>query len=50
VSGTLQAVHRFPNVPREEDGYLRWTIEGIWRQIIEGLRIARAQTSRDQPW
>lgn len=40
---TLEEVHRFPNAGvRAEDGSLRWDIEGIFEQVLEGLTRAAA--------
>jgi sugar (pentulose or hexulose) kinase len=37
----LDEVHRFPNGGvRAHDGSLRWDIERIWREVLEGLRLA----------
>ncbi len=36
----LEELHRFPNGPTEEDGSLRWHVEGIQREIITGLTVA----------
>jgi rhamnulokinase len=38
-------VHRFPNEPVEEDGVLRWDVEGLRRAVWDGLRRA----GREQP-
>jgi rhamnulokinase len=38
----LQEVHRFPNQPVSRDGCLRWDFEGIWANVLEGLRRAAA--------
>jgi rhamnulokinase len=40
---TLEEVHRFPNTPvRTPDG-LHWDVLGLYREILEGLRRAKAQ-------
>jgi sugar (pentulose or hexulose) kinase len=37
----LDEVHRFPNAGvRADDGSLRWDIERIWCEVLEGLRLA----------
>ncbi len=37
---SLEEVHRFPNVPQEIDGHLHWDIEGLFKEICEGLSKA----------
>jgi len=37
---SLQEVHRFSNGPREIDGLLRWDLQGLWRQVRDGLAKA----------
>lgn len=38
----LEEVHRFPNGPVRADGTLYWDILGIYREVLDGLRIAAA--------
>ena len=30
---TMEEIHRFPNVPVNEDGHLRWDIDELWEQM-----------------
>ena len=34
-----EVVHRFPNGPFEDQGHLRWDVSGLFRHIIDGLRL-----------
>ncbi|UKA66094.1 rhamnulokinase [Arthrobacter sp. FW306-05-C] len=36
----LETVHRFPNGVVERDGGLRWDFDGLFAEVIEGLRAA----------
>ena len=36
----LEVVHRFPNGVVEIDGGLRWDFDGLFREVLEGLRAA----------
>jgi rhamnulokinase len=35
-----EIVHRFPNVPRQRDGALRWDFQALWEQVQAGLGSA----------
>ncbi|MFH1475877.1 MAG: FGGY-family carbohydrate kinase [Verrucomicrobiota bacterium] len=40
---SLKEIHRFPNAPIKGDGALRWDFPGLWRQVLETLRICGAR-------
>lgn len=42
--GTLREIYRFPNGAVECQGHVVWNVERIWRQILNGLRIAATET------
>lgn len=39
----LREVHRFPNTPIRAGGGLRWDVLGLFRGILDGLRLAEDQ-------
>lgn len=44
-NGTIQTreVYRFPNGVREENGSLVWDVEALFREVKNGIRIAKAE-------
>ena len=42
----LDVAHRFTHVPHEEDGILRWDLDGIWGEVQEGLRAVDAGSEK----
>lgn len=40
---SIKEIHRFANAPVEASGALRWDFPGLWRQVIETLRICGAR-------
>jgi rhamnulokinase len=36
----LEVVHRFANEPSEVEGWLRWDVEGLFREVVRGLELA----------
>lgn len=40
----LQEVHRFDNVQRRVNGHDCWDLEGLFEQVVEGLRAAHEKT------
>ncbi|MDR1825998.1 MAG: rhamnulokinase [Bifidobacteriaceae bacterium] len=36
----LEEVHRFANGPHEQGDYLVWDVEGLFEQVVAGLRLA----------
>jgi rhamnulokinase len=38
----LEEVHRFPNAPAARDGSLVWDIEGLFKEILGGLKKCKA--------
>ena len=43
-TGILRQIYRFPNEPNEEAGHVVWDIERIWRETLQGLRIAAIES------
>jgi rhamnulokinase len=43
-TGVLREIYRFPNEAKEEGGHVVWDIERIWQEVLNGLRIAAAET------
>jgi rhamnulokinase len=43
----VHEVHRFDNGPIERDGALRWDVEQLWREVLDGLRAAARETAID---
>ncbi len=41
----LREVHRFDNVPIEEQGGLFWNVEGLLKEIKTGIRLAAAEVA-----
>lgn len=39
----LEEVHRFSNYPKEINGVLKWDLEYLFQQIIEGIKIATSR-------
>lgn len=44
-NGTIQTreVYRFPNGVREENGSLVWDVEALFREVKNGIRVAKAE-------
>lgn len=40
---TLEPVHRFENDPVRVQDSLQWDVVGLWREILEGLRLAASK-------
>src|SRR5262249_48129393 len=38
---TVEEIHRFPNNPVREGDSLYWDTEGLWREILRGIDLAR---------
>jgi rhamnulokinase len=36
----LEAVHRFPNGPIQRDGHLRWDLDRLYTEVVDGLQRA----------
>ncbi|MFT2818062.1 rhamnulokinase [Leifsonia sp. A12D58] len=41
---SLNIHHRFPHQPSVVDGWLRWDIDGLWREVSDGLSSLAAST------
>ncbi len=39
----ISEVHRFPNRPFYDGGRLQWDIQGLYRDVLDGLRAARSE-------
>jgi rhamnulokinase len=44
--GILEEVHRFPNGARQEAGHLVWDLDGLWQEVLKGLRLAASKAGR----
>ncbi len=42
---SLQVLHRFENGPVTVHGHMHWDVLGIWREILNGLRVARTEAT-----
>jgi rhamnulokinase len=42
--GVLREIYRFPNSAHEENGHLVWDMEYLWREVLNGFRVAAAET------
>jgi len=43
-TGILRQIYRFPNEPNEENWHVVWDTERIWRETLQGLRIAAIES------
>jgi rhamnulokinase len=44
AAGLLREIYRFANGAVEAGGHIVWEVERIWREVLEGLRRAAAET------